>query len=263
MKDHTEDFNMNKNETDALVIHEILAIQSLAQRMRETPDWSGARLPSFISDAAGKVKTFKEENMEYTITKNAEFDSLEVRFDEKPADTVRLALKRLKMRWHGVNKCWYGYASESALVSAILKNAPEEQPATVVSDGYMGGGAVYGSKSRKALYGADLSAAIRADTKAAGLKGVTVKCQSYSGGQSITATIRTSPADYIDEVDYIAAYRVCGNWIDDGERSVYSGDFYNMSAEEQERLRVAAAPERVQRVKTIIEAYRYGEPNVI
>lgn len=37
MKDHTEDFNMNKNETDALVIHEILAIQSLAQRMREPP----------------------------------------------------------------------------------------------------------------------------------------------------------------------------------------------------------------------------------
>lgn len=235
--------------------------------------------------------------MKYTITKNAEFGSLEVRFDEKPADTVRLALKRLKMRWHGVNKWWYGYASESALVSAILENAPEEQPATVYTDGYLGGGAVYGSKSRKrffrkALYGADLSAAIRADIKAAGIMGVTVKCKSYSGGQSITATIRTSPADYIDEVDYIAAYRVRGNWVCDGERSVYIGDFYGMSAEEQERLRVAAARyeyarytttkqdvnqyhvdkythltaaalERVQRVKTIIEAYRYGEPNVI
>ncbi len=44
MKDHMEGFHMNKNETDALVIHEILAIQSLAQRMREPPDWSGARL---------------------------------------------------------------------------------------------------------------------------------------------------------------------------------------------------------------------------
>ena len=116
---------------------------------------------------------------------------------------------------------------------------------------------------RKALYGADLSAAIRADIKSAGIKGVTVKCKSYSGGQSITATIRTSAADYINEADYIAAYRVRGNWVYDGERSVYSGDFYNMSAEEQERLRVAAALERVQRVKAIIEAYRYGEPNVI
>lgn len=93
--------------------------------------------------------------MEYTITKNAEFGSLEVRFDEKPADTVRLALKRLKMRWHGVNRCWYGYASESAIVAAILENAPEEQPATVCTDGYMGGGALYGSKSNKSLYGAD------------------------------------------------------------------------------------------------------------
>ena len=44
---------------------------------------------------------------------------------------------------------------------------------------------------------------------------------------------------------------------------MYSGDFYNMSAEEQERLRVAAALERVQQIKAIIEAYRYGEPNVI
>lgn len=43
-KAHKEGFHMNKNETDAIVIHEILAIQSLAQRMRETPDWSGARL---------------------------------------------------------------------------------------------------------------------------------------------------------------------------------------------------------------------------
>lgn len=169
---------------------------------------------------------FSEDDMEYTITKNAEFGSLEVRFDEKPADTVRLALKRLKMRWHGVNRCWYGYASESALVSAILENAPEEQPATVYTDGYMGGGAVYGSKSNKALYGADLSAAIRADIKVAGIKGVTVKCKSYSGGQSITATIRTSPADYVDEADYIAAYRVRGNWVYDGERSIYIGGLH-------------------------------------
>ena len=89
----------------------------------------------------------------------------------------------------------------------------------------MSKGRGFTARSGKALYGADLSAAIRADTKAAGLKGVTVKCQSYSGGQSITATIRTSPADYIDEADYIAAYRVRGNWVYDGERSIYIGDF--------------------------------------
>ena len=55
----------------------------------------------------------------------------------------------------GRDKCWYGYASESAIVAAILENAPEEQPATVCTDGYMGGGALYGSKSNKSLYGAD------------------------------------------------------------------------------------------------------------
>ena len=76
--------------------------------------------------------------MNYKIIENAKFNSREVYFDEKPADTVRLALKRLKMRWHGANKCWYGYASESELIDAIIGSAPEEQPATVVTDGYMG-----------------------------------------------------------------------------------------------------------------------------
>lgn len=228
--------------------------------------------------------------MTYKIIENAEYNSREVYFDEKPADTVRLALKRLKMRWHSVNKCWYGYASESELIDAIIGSAPEEQPATVVTDGYMGGGAVYGSKSNKALYGADLSAAIRADIKAAGIKGVTVKCKTYSGGQSITATIRTSAADYVSEADFVSAYRVRGYWIYDGSQSVHIDTYYGMDAEGQERLRVAAARyeytkyttteqeinhyhidqythltaaaiERVERVQSIIAAYRYDESN--
>ena len=50
MNDHMEGFHMNKNETDALVIHEILAIQSLAQRMRETPERVANDLQKFAAD---------------------------------------------------------------------------------------------------------------------------------------------------------------------------------------------------------------------
>ena len=50
MKDHMEGFHMNKNETDAFVIHEILAIQSLAQRMREDPERVADDLQKFAAD---------------------------------------------------------------------------------------------------------------------------------------------------------------------------------------------------------------------
>ena len=50
MKDHMEGFNMNKNETDAIVIHEILALQALAQRMREDPERVADDLQKFAAD---------------------------------------------------------------------------------------------------------------------------------------------------------------------------------------------------------------------
>ena len=84
--------------------------------------------------------------MTYTITKNNQFDSLEITFDGKPSEEIRNALKALKFRWHSVKKVWYGYAAEHEVINAILGNSTEEEPASVYTDGYLGGGAVYGSK---------------------------------------------------------------------------------------------------------------------
>ena len=138
------------------------------------------------------------DGIAYEIRENSEYNSREVYFSGKPAAETREALKALKMRWHSVKKCWYGYATESAILAAIQSaelTANPEQGATVVTGGYMGGGAVYGAKSNRALYGKDLSAAIRADLKAAGIKGVTIACESYSGGQSIHATFTVERSD--------------------------------------------------------------------
>lgn len=57
--------------------------------------------------------------MTYTITTNAQFNSLEIFFDGKPDEIVRNALKELKFRWHGVKKCWYGFADEATVRKAI------------------------------------------------------------------------------------------------------------------------------------------------
>lgn len=57
--------------------------------------------------------------MTYTITKNNEYNSVEISFDGKPAQAVRDALKALRFRWHGVKKVWYGYTTEEAARAAI------------------------------------------------------------------------------------------------------------------------------------------------
>lgn len=57
--------------------------------------------------------------MTYTITKNAQFNSVEILFDGKPSEAIRSALKELKFRWHGVKKVWYGYSDEETVRKAI------------------------------------------------------------------------------------------------------------------------------------------------
>ena len=66
--------------------------------------------------------------MNYTITPNAEYNSLEISFDGKPAEAVRDAMKALKFRWHNVKKVWYGYADE-ATARAAIEGKPAETPA--------------------------------------------------------------------------------------------------------------------------------------
>lgn len=36
-----------------------------------------------------------------------------------------------------VKRCWYGYASEETIAAAITGTTTEEEPASVVGDGYM------------------------------------------------------------------------------------------------------------------------------
>lgn len=57
--------------------------------------------------------------MTYTITKNPEFNSVEILFDGKPSEEIRAALKALRFRWHSVKKVWYGYTTEEAARAAI------------------------------------------------------------------------------------------------------------------------------------------------
>lgn len=243
----------------------------------------------------------------YEIRENDKYNSREVYFDGKPSRATLDALKALKMRWNHVKSCWYGYAQEHELVSAIIAGdrdgeditGEKTEGATVYTDGYLGGGAVYGSKSDKHLYGADLSKAIRVDIKAAGIKGASVRCKTYSGGQSITVTLSLPASAYVSKEQFAVDYRIpaSASWIyyedEDGKsQSIHVEKYYSRetSADEQEKIRISAAVseyhreaeienelnqyhldkytvytpqtmETIKKVNSIILAYRYDESN--
>lgn len=56
--------------------------------------------------------------MTYEIRPNAQFDSLEIYFTEKPGEAIREALKALKFRWNGKKACWYGYGEAEEVKKA-------------------------------------------------------------------------------------------------------------------------------------------------
>ena len=70
--------------------------------------------------------TGEETAPDFTITKNDQFNSVEVSFSGKPSAEVRDALKALRFRWHGVKRVWYGYATEDAVRAAIEGQSGEK-----------------------------------------------------------------------------------------------------------------------------------------
>ena len=138
-----------------------------------------------------------------TFTLNTEHNGVEIRFDTKPDIATRGTLKENGFRWHAKKKLWYAKQTPERLELAKSIARGEEIEASElltggeVSDGYMGAMRWDGYKSRKHLYGADLSKAIRNDIKAHGIKGATVRVKTYSMGQSITVTVKAAESEFI------------------------------------------------------------------
>lgn len=85
---------------------------------------SEADLREAVEDAmAGRKGRFAPgDGTEYEITRNADFDSVEVKFNGKPSDAVRQAVRGLGMRWHKIKCCWYSrYVTEDQVRAAIAQ----------------------------------------------------------------------------------------------------------------------------------------------
>jgi hypothetical protein len=71
--------------------------------------------------------------MTYEITLNQQFNSYEIKFDGKPADAIREALKALKFRWNPKKGIWYGFGDHDTITKACEGQQPTNKatkPAT-------------------------------------------------------------------------------------------------------------------------------------
>ena len=205
----------------------------------------------------------------YEIRENTQYKSNEVFFDSKPAAEVLTALRGLKMRWNPKKGCWYGFATQDAIRAAI--GSSDNELGGTISDGYMGAYRWDGNKSGKYLHGAELSKAIREELKAQGIKGVSVSCKTFSGGQKVTIKVKATAADFIGRDEYIndyaaGKYGLSAAWFytEDGE-SVHRDKLFSLSNEEQRRIiRSHAAREYDSAVsgRTDINHYRIDDNKI-
>ena len=75
-----------------------------------------------VVEAPAKVEATTEteaDGSEFTITDNREFGTLEIKFDGKPSEVVRDALKEQGFRWHRVKQIWYGKGDRADIVKAL------------------------------------------------------------------------------------------------------------------------------------------------
>ena len=179
----------------------------------------------------------------YRIKKNAQYNSNEIYFESKPAAEVLTALRGLKMRWNPKKGCWYGFAAQNDILAAIGDH--DNELGGTISEGYLGATRWDGNKSGKHLHGAELSKAVREELKAQGIKGVTVSCKTYSGGQSVRVRVNDTATDFVSRDEYINNYSCndIGYWLytEDGEQ-IHREKWFALDGDEQQRtLRSHAA----------------------
>ena len=111
--------------------------------------------------------------------------------------------------------------------------------------GYMGAQGYRGNNAFRSLYGAELSKAIRQALKEDGIKGVSVRVQTYTGGQSITLTIKAKPTDYVPMLEYVenAEWRDIAPFdqVEDPLHPGHTFYWYDVDPDEQESLRYRVA----------------------
>lgn len=187
----------------------------------------------------------------FKILKNAEFGSTEIYFSDKPTKEVRDTLKGCGFRWHGVKKCWYGYADGESVrhmiegaegVEAMKANGAGRTEAEGIAEAI--------TRGTEEFSKGGLPEHWRKVWRENGIKGVTVRNNRGGYSYHFTFTFRMLAGDVMPESDALpmlenefrANPRFWGDWINDPDvadecrGNVYYTAFYDWDAEKKERF---------------------------
>lgn len=65
--------------------------------------------------------------MKYSVKKNEKYNSVEIKFDAKPAEDVRNILKQNHFRWNRKTQVWYGYMELDAVKKLLGNDVAEDK----------------------------------------------------------------------------------------------------------------------------------------
>jgi len=195
---------------------------------------------------------------------NKELNGVELYFSVYPLAGTKETLKKAGFHWNRKKSCWYAKKSADTdniaticaettideykkiasttgeTVQGIGNTAPKTKKTTkkaakeekINLDGL--------GENAPSLYGAELAAAIRADLKKRGVKGVTVRARRVTYDTGITVTIKATADDFASIEEMAKRYTIgrfsCG--IDrtyTGGRYLYSSEWEKMTDEEKEK----------------------------
>ena len=106
----------------ATVATEEVAVAKTEKTTKETKQKTEVVEETVAENATVEVKAEPKTSTSvngYTITDNTEYNSIEIKFNEKPSAAIRDVLKANKFRWNGKRQVWYGKTTHEAIMEAL------------------------------------------------------------------------------------------------------------------------------------------------
>ena len=108
--------------TEEATVSKTEQVAPIQEDIAENATTTEATVDTAVDETVTEATNEVDENSEgdsFTITDNAEYGTLEIKFDGKPSEAVRNVLKEHKFRWHKQKGIWYGKADRTDIVKAL------------------------------------------------------------------------------------------------------------------------------------------------
>jgi len=192
---------------------------------------------------AAIAKAHEDARQGYRIEENKQYGSKEIYFTGIPSLQVRESLKALKFKWHGIKKCWYGFADEARIREAcgdvLVLPATKTVEHGTLYEGWEGG------NCRSWHSDQELKQFILADLKKLGIKAsIRFKKAGYLTSFVMTLTLKKDMVKSFEvwEADYNFFSKSSFGWVyyidDNGvQKDIHREQLLDLESSDPERFK--------------------------